>query len=508
MSLFKTKDGFSINGRASLLHGTDAPNTGAGVVAPLSSLYLRSTGSSAELWQKIGASDTNWELVASDLSSEDPFQNAYMGKTSGSVLPQYGTPSVVANNDTLVSALTKIDTKIGANPTPVSRTTSPIVATDPVQTNIDKLDSAIGSDLTNTNYAKNNQTVNQNISAIDGQVKTNSDAIASIQTGQKWITPMKFITSENLSGRSGLAQFTDDQVPYTFPVAGDRVVSTADNKLYIASAGVWSAGTALTAGDTFFVDNDLLQTSAVNEKASAYTFNGSAMIRQASFDFEAADTINLTGAYTVSSGDPSPSDSVQKAISNIDGNVDALTSTMGVSQGHTNLGTWTGTGATRILANASETAKTAIQKVANEIGGLAGGQGDYVSNQAVNPNLNAIDTILTQALKKIAVSNVPTDTEYVVDTLDLSGDIRFVEWDVTIIQSTTPANRYSCKIRGMASTGGSDFTEYAILTIGTTIGNVVFSVDSSTLNATTLKVQASVTGGFNVKIVRRTGLVA
>ena len=286
------------------------------------------------------------------------------------------------------------------------------------------------------------------------------------------------------------------------------MVSTFDKKLYIASAGVWGGGTLLTAGDTFFVDTDMLATSDFNEKTSAYNYNGTSLVRQATFDFEAADSINLTAGYTPASGNPTPSESVQSAIQKIDGNTDALNTSVGIAQGDTTLGNWTGSGATRILANATESAKTAVQKVANDIGAVAGGSGDYASAQSVNANINAIDAVLTEAHKKVAVNNIPSDTQTTIDTLDLSGNIRFVEWDITIVQSSTPANRYSSKVRAIASASGSDYTEFAILTIGSAIANVAIVVDSSTLASTTLKVQATATGGFHCKVTRRTGLVA
>lgn len=505
-SPFKSKSGFSIDGKANILQGTVSPTSGAGLSAPISSLYLRDLGSSSETWQKTGSADTAWMLISSTTSTEDPNQNAYTGKTGlGSELPQYGTPKVVANNDTLVAAIGKLDQKFGDAPSAETRTNNPISGTGTVQNNIDKLDAAIGGDLASTNYAKNNQTVGQNLSALDSQTKANSDAISALQTGNHWIDAVKFVTSENLTARSGLAKFTDDQVPYTFPVAGNRVVSTFDNKLYIASAGAWLPGVALNNGDTFFTENDLLATEANREKTAAYHFNGTTLVREASFDFEAADSIDLTGTYVAASGDPAPGDSVQAAIAKIDGNQDATIQALGVGQGHTNLGTWTGTGATRILTNGAESAKTAIQKVANELGGTAGGSGNYVSNQSVNANLNAIDAALTQAHAKVTVNNVVSDVNTDIDTVDLTGEGKFVEWDVTLVQSTNTGNVYSSKFKAIASANGSDSVEYAILTIGSAIANVVISIDASTLSATKLKVQATVTGGYHVKLVRRIG---
>ena len=135
-----------------------------------------------------------------------------------------------------------------------------------------------------------------------------------------------------------------------------------------------------------------MATVDINEKTSVYNFNGTTIVRSASIDFETATTIALSATYTPATGNPVPSDSVESAIGKIDGNVDALTSAMGVAQGNTNLGAVTGTGATRLLT-ATETAKSALQKIANDNGGTAGGSGDYTSNQSINANINAIDAV-------------------------------------------------------------------------------------------------------------------
>lgn len=509
MNLFKVKNGFSIEGGASILRGTASPNVYPGISAPISSLYLRDTGSSGELWQKTGNSDIEWTKISSDVTLEDFYQNNFLGKTNGNVMPSYGSsPSVVDNGDSIQTAISKLDNKIGEDLVPVNRINNKLVSTDSLHSNLSKIDNLIGGNLTSNNYVNNSNSINGNLSALDIAVKNNSDAIAAIQTGQRWIAAVRFVTTENLTSRSGLAHFSDDDAPFVYPNDGDRVVSTYDNKIYIASSGVWSSGTPLVAGDTFFTENDLTNTSSYHERGSAYTFNGTTLIRQASFDFELADSISLSSVYSANHGLVSPGDSVEKAISNLDGNNNRLTQAVGVSSGDNNLGVWVGTGANRLFVNGSESAKTALQKVANDIGGSAGGAGDYLSNQSVNSNLNVVDSILTEVLKKISISNIPSSTEYIIDTIDFSNGIWFVDWDVVLVSANNTSHRYMSKIRAMVTSSGSDVTEYSILNVGNSITNVQFSIDSSVLSSVKLKIQCVVSGGYHVKLFRRIGNMA
>lgn len=61
-----SENGLSLNSEAMILHGSVDPSLAPGQDAPIGSLYLR-TGT-PELYQKIGPTDTNWDLVGSSSS--------------------------------------------------------------------------------------------------------------------------------------------------------------------------------------------------------------------------------------------------------------------------------------------------------------------------------------------------------------------------------------------------------------------------------------------------------
>lgn len=181
--------GISIDDLSNILTGSGAPSADA----PVSSIYMdQSTGA---LYSKItaGAGSGNWEkkAEASDvtaLTDEDGFIRSFIGKTAaGSESPTYTSTNHVSGN--LEVAVGLLDAEIGADPTPLTRTKSPIVAGATVNANIDKLDTVIGADsdfpspvarsvyqldLTNSIY-KNMEKIDQNIgpeSGLTAQVRT------------------------------------------------------------------------------------------------------------------------------------------------------------------------------------------------------------------------------------------------------------------------------------------------------------------------------------------------
>lgn len=110
--------------------------------------------------------------------------------------------------------------QVGPNPTPVSRTNNPIIADNPINTNIDVLDTAIGADLvpvartnnptlaanavianisvldaavgvtpTSTNYVAAANSVNANITALDTQAQTQETEVGGGTFAQLAIAP-------------------------------------------------------------------------------------------------------------------------------------------------------------------------------------------------------------------------------------------------------------------------------------------------------------------------------
>ena len=46
-----------------IITGSADPSAGAGVAAPIATIYARNTGTAGTLWVKTGAADTAWTLV-------------------------------------------------------------------------------------------------------------------------------------------------------------------------------------------------------------------------------------------------------------------------------------------------------------------------------------------------------------------------------------------------------------------------------------------------------------
>ena len=180
---FRISKGLSIDNITDILYGSADPSAGGGVVAPISSIYCRTTDGST--WHKTGALATNWVkfLDAQGASVEDTDQNSFMGKTStGAILPIYTEQNHVLTNDSLMLAVDKLDMYLGAGPSVNVRTNYPITSTGDVNANIQALDDAIGTDaqMTSLNYIAVANSIDSNLSALDAAIKAkNPFAIAA-----------------------------------------------------------------------------------------------------------------------------------------------------------------------------------------------------------------------------------------------------------------------------------------------------------------------------------------
>lgn len=112
------------------------------------------------------------DSVYTDLDNID----TYLGQDSD-LTPVARTVGTVSNTQTTKQLADNLDAAIGADPTPEARTIGPISATQSANANIDNLDIAIGADTTVNNYTSTANSVNQNLDALDSQVKSNSDRL-------------------------------------------------------------------------------------------------------------------------------------------------------------------------------------------------------------------------------------------------------------------------------------------------------------------------------------------
>lgn len=125
-------------------------------------------------------------------------------------------------------------------------------------------------------------------------------------------------------------------------------------------------------------------------------------------------------------------------IAEIDQNVDDLITLSGVPENSTDLGTFTGFGA--ILFSATETVKSALQKVADFLG-----------------NLRSVE--VTAVTTQVALDSVPV------------ASVGACAWKVLAFEEATPANREAYVVYAMNDGTNTDETVYAKLKLGSTGGN-------------------------------------
>ncbi|HRZ18519.1 MAG TPA: hypothetical protein P5136_00440 [Methanofastidiosum sp.] len=173
LQYFAVKKGFNVDDKVYIIYGDIDPTTSTGIPAPLGSLYIRTA--TGDLWHKTSNPNTGWErlLDAEGGSQEDIYQNDFIGKILGLHLPQYTEENHIVNNDSLRTAIDKIDIYAGSFPIPQSRTNNSITLTGTINSNIHKLDSALGpdSDISNTNYISIDSTLLSKASTLDGALK-------------------------------------------------------------------------------------------------------------------------------------------------------------------------------------------------------------------------------------------------------------------------------------------------------------------------------------------------
>lgn len=115
---------------------------------------------------------TAWVLSDKVTLDELSAIRAFIGKdVVGSETPNYTSSTVVGVNDTLETAISKLDGAIGTTPAaPAARTVGQISGSNDVNENVSALDAAIGVNVTSTNYADAGNAVNANVSALDAGI--------------------------------------------------------------------------------------------------------------------------------------------------------------------------------------------------------------------------------------------------------------------------------------------------------------------------------------------------
>lgn len=112
---------------------------------------------------------TTW--VLSDKTTRDELSaiRSFIGKDAvGNETPSYSTNHVVGADDSLETAISKLDGEVGAEvASPAARTSGPVAGSNTINQNISALDTAIGGNVSTTHYVDAGASVNQNLSALD-----------------------------------------------------------------------------------------------------------------------------------------------------------------------------------------------------------------------------------------------------------------------------------------------------------------------------------------------------
>jgi hypothetical protein len=231
---------------------------------------------------------------------------------------------------------------------------------------------------------------------------------------------------------------------------------------------------ALVANDAFLVKYYLPDSPDSQEATALVIYNGTDYVKIADVNWDLATGINLSSSYAAATGNPAPGDSVEAAIQKLDGNLDALTSAVGISQGASNMGAYTNS-----FLTANQSVKTNIQEISDAIG--------------LQPHAEGI---ITEA----------SVDELLVDAYQAA------EWFLTATLDSNPAQRQTMSVAAhhdgtaLADASNIDDTVYAKLKVGTAF-NLTVKVDLNGTGATQkMRLRIAATAAVSVKVVRKAAI--
>ncbi|GEM_PF-3432171 len=293
-----------------------------------------------------------------------------------------------------------------------------------------------------------------------------------------------------------------------------KITVIGTNTLTISYAGF----SALTDNDMLLVRKYLPDPSGQENSAIVF-YNGSSYVKISDFDWSLATGINLSSGYTPATGNPSPSDTVEVAIQKIDANVDAITSSVGVSQGDTNLGSFTNTVITDngSVKAALEEVGTDLQLLQTAIGIAAESStmGTYTGstltdNQTAKQNIQELETAVESIAANVSVAAITAITT--VDSILVDG-YKGVIWDVVISLDSDPARVKLLSLAAVhdgvigpgtpADAANIDNTIYSKLKIGTAFNSVIAVDLDGTGVAQVMRLRVSASAAVTVSVRRR-----
>lgn len=363
----------------------------------------------------------------------------------------------------------------------------------------EQADAPIGSLLARSNGELYQKVANAGAPA-DWELNGSSSAVVG-----SWRKPLKALTNDTVT--AGVARdlvaspFADDETPLLTAAdftVGDFIVADADGTPVLLEVTAVSAPNvtfstpvsepALSANDTFLVENYLPDSPGAQEGYAISNYNGSIMVKIGDIDWDFATGINISSGYTAQNGSISSADSVESAIEKLDGNQQDLTSAVGVAQGDVDMGTYTGT-----LLNDNESAKQNIQQLETEaealrssIGGSAGDTdmgtytGDIISDNVDQRQVNQeLETAIEANQPKQFQGTIAQNTPTTVDTV-LCDEIQKVRWAIVARDQGTRSALHSYEVTGLhnghstSDASATDSSRIAIDRIG--IVNLQYAV--------------------------------
>ena len=278
-----------------------------------------------------------------------------------------------------------------------------------------------------------------------------------------------------------LTPFTDDQAPLltaaSFSVNDHIIFGVgATEKLMRVSVvsapniTVVDAVAPLAINDNFVVQNFLPDSPADQKTQALVHYDGTNLVKLADFNWSLATGISLSGAFSAIVGIVAGGDSVETAISKLEGSLAALVSLTGVARGDTNLGVFSGS-----LIPDNQPIKPALQALESAIEN--GGR----TNAAAVGSVTTLDSVL--------VDNVKASKWYVM-ARKTSNPSDVKAFELFALHNGTPA----------ADATLVDDTEYAKLKKGATF-DLTVTVDLNGTGASqTMRLRAASTevGGVDI----------
>lgn len=233
------------------------------------------------LARTIGAINLSQSLYT-NLGNIDAFQGADADLTP--VARTVGPVSLSASNLANVDSL---DAALGGDPTAEARTFSPISAAQASNVNIDRVDAAIGADLTSTNIVSNAQSVNDNLSALDGEVFQNGQNISDIRFR---------VQTNGVTTAQTVGDFlVDDCRMAQYKVIVEEVANPDKREVFIVT--IMHDGT--TSADATDVDfDDLHRLRLSSKKVDGLDYNviltGTGALQKVELQVESTNATNVT----------------------------------------------------------------------------------------------------------------------------------------------------------------------------------------------------------------------